>query len=77
MFVDDAHQENDSKHAKHRQLEAEISLAMDEAKFEDALNKLVAQGMKPEMVKIFSAQFQGLLAAVKTENNRLTTWMPI
>ena len=76
MVIQDAHQENKDKHAKHRELNYKICDSMDATKFSIVLEAMVKQGMKPEMAKIFDAQFQGLQAAVRTENNRLTTWMP-
>ena len=76
MLVETAHNDNKDKHAKYRELNYAICDAMDSTKFGITLSKMVEQGMKPEMVAIFKAQFEGLQAAVRTENNRLTTWMP-
>lgn len=77
MIIGAAHSDNKDKHAKHLELNHDICRAMDGTKFSIALEKLVAQGMSQEMAKIFEAQFFGLLAAVRTENNRLTNWMPL
>jgi hypothetical protein len=77
MIIGAAHSDNKDKHGKHLELNYEICRAMDGTKFSIALEKLVAQGMSQEMAKIFEAQFFGLLAAVRTENNRLTAWMPL
>lgn len=77
MLINDAHGDNENKHAKHRDINFKICSAMDGTKFGIVLQEMVDQGMRPEMVAIYEAQFQGLLAAVRTENNRLTTWMPL
>lgn len=77
MIINQAYSDNDYKHGKHRAINYEICTAMDSIRFGIVLQKMVEQGMSPEMVAIYEAQFQGLLAAVRTENNRLTPWMPL
>ncbi|MGY8872169.1 MAG: hypothetical protein ACKVJE_17155 [Pseudomonadales bacterium] len=72
-----AFQDNKEKHAKHRTLNFDIHSALDATKFGIVLDDLVHQGMPPEMVEIYKAQFEALLAGVSTENNRLTSWMPL
>lgn len=75
MIIEAAYHLNKNKHAKHSELNYKICNAMDPIKFDIVLKQMVDQGMDPEMVAIFDAQFQGLLAAIRAENNRLTTWM--
>ena len=77
MNIGAAHSDNKDKHAKHLELNYDICQAMNGTKFSIVLDNLKAQGMSKEMANIFEAQFFGLLAAVRSENNRLTTWMPI
>lgn len=74
MEVNQAYSDNENKHGKHRQLNYEICTVMDPIRFGIVLNKMVDQGMNPEMVVIYEVQFRGLLAALRTENNRISSW---
>lgn len=57
--------------SKHRELNYKICAAIDPIKMSIVLDELVKEGMEPAMAKIFKAQADGLLAAIRSENNRL------
>ena len=72
MIIADAHY-SDKRYGNpdHRKINYEICDAMDPTKFGIVLEQMVRAGMDPGMADIYEAQFQGLLAAVRTENNRI------
>jgi hypothetical protein len=55
----------------HREINYKICTAIDLTKVSIVINKMVQEGMEPELAEIFEAQAGVLVASLRTENNRL------
>lgn len=71
MIADAYHRIAHTLGDRHRELNYKICMAIDLLKIGIVLDEMVAEGMEPEFVEIFKAQADGLLAAMRSENNRL------
>jgi len=56
---------------KQHEINYKICNAIDPLKLHGVLKALLAEGMHENLAVIFEAQAEGLLAAIRTENNRL------
>jgi hypothetical protein len=70
-MLEPAYQSIGSWEGNHRELNYKICTAIDLTKVSIVIRKLVEEGMEPELAKIFETQAEVLLAALRSENNRL------
>ncbi|MFW6855362.1 hypothetical protein ACODYM_29145 [Burkholderia gladioli] len=57
---------------RHRQINFDLCRAMNPTSFRIVIKQLVdLAGMNPQLAKAYEAQFDGLLAVIRSENNRL------